>query len=146
VAAGTKRYHAETNGCFNPKEALEITLNDGTIVSRDVINMNMVRNFNWVVSPKLSNSGITVDHKNLKFWSLQTACIFKFIVNKIDDLDEVEDIAKTYKISEERIYIGLEGTTPESQMQPAIVDELVKRGFNFSPRLQVVIWGNQRGK
>ena len=53
---------------------------------------------------------------------------------------------KIHNIDNQKVYIGLEGYNLQSQLQPDLVDEIVNQGFNFSPRLHIMLWGIQRGK
>jgi hypothetical protein len=58
----------------------------------------------------------------------------------------MESTLKTFNIAGNKVYVGLEGQNLESQLKPALVDEIIRRGLNFSPRLQVMLWGARRGK
>jgi 7-carboxy-7-deazaguanine synthase len=139
-------YHVETNGTIIPDQPLEIRLKDETLIQREAMNKDIISAFNWVVSPKLSNSGVKQDYKSLNYWSGKDFCIFKFICSTIEDLDEIETTVRDFKIDKNRVYIGLEGLTLKSQLQPEMVDKIVARGFNFSPRLHVMLWGAKRKK
>lgn len=140
-----KKYHVETNGTIIPTEPLHLSFNN-TEITREGMDSEIIKQFNWVVSPKLSNSLQKVNEKSLQYWANFDFCIFKFIVCNTSDLLEVEEIRQNLHISKDKIYIGLEGQTPESQIQPQLVDEIVQYGYNFSPRLHVMLWGNRRGK
>ncbi|NQU54121.1 MAG: 7-carboxy-7-deazaguanine synthase QueE [Bacteroidetes bacterium] len=139
-------YHVETNGTAIPTLPLEIQLSDGTLIKREAMNKNTIEKFNWVVSPKLSNSRQKIDVDSLNYWAAQDFCIFKYICNNDDDLAEVEKIVNDFKIDKNKIYIGLEGVTLKSQLKPEMVDKIVAKGFNFSPRIHVLLWGATRRK
>jgi 7-carboxy-7-deazaguanine synthase len=139
-------YHVETNGTAIPTLPFETQLSDGTVIKREAMNKNTIEKFNWVVSPKLSNSRQKIDVASLQFWAKQDFCIFKYICNNEDDLAEVEDLVNDYKIDKNKIYIGLEGVTLKSQIRPKMVDKIVATGFHFSPRLHVMLWGATRKK
>jgi organic radical activating enzyme len=140
-----KKYHVETNGTIIPTEPLETAFKDVTI-ARNGMDYNIIKNFNWVVSPKLSNSRQKINEQSLKYWTDKEFCIFKFIVRNNSDLVEVEEVQQKFGIPKNKIYIGLEGQTLESQLKPDLVDEIIKSGFHFSPRLHVMLWGAKRGK
>ncbi len=106
----------------------------------------IIKHFNWVVSPKLSNARQKLDEQSLAWWVAKPFCIFKFVVRNTSDLDEVEEVVNRFRINKLKVYIGLEGQTLESQLQPTLVDEIISRGYNFSPRLHVMLWGAKRGK
>lgn len=141
-----KIYHVESNGMFLPDEPLDIVLSDGTKLKRDAMEEDIIRNFNWIISPKLSNTGQKTDIGYLQYWKEKEYCIFKFIIKDRKDLLEVIDTVTKYGILKSRVYIGLEGTTLESQLRPEMVDIILNNGFNYSPRLQILLWGSQRGK
>lgn len=141
-----KKFHVETNGMVIPYESINITLQDGTRITREAMNPMITDTFHWVVSPKLSNSRQWFDDKKFLFWLDKGFCIFKFIIKSTLDLNEVEALVNKYNIDKNRVYVGLEGFTLQSQLQPALVDEIVKKGFNFSPRLHIMLWGAERGK
>jgi organic radical activating enzyme len=141
-----KKFHVETNATLIPVEKLDINLEDKTTIRRNALNANVIGTFNWVVSPKLSNSNQKLNQQAMLFWAKQKFCIFKFVINSISDLDEIEQLIKKFGITKQKVYIGLEGTTLQSQLKTEIVDEIIKRGYNFSPRLQILFWRNKRGK
>lgn len=141
-----KMFHVETNGTIIPTEPLEITLRDGMNISRNAMNERVIENFNWVVSPKLSNSRQEINKEALIFWSKKEFCIFKFIARNENDLIEISQLSKELSIDKSKIYIGIEGISRSTQLQPDFVDLIIKYGFNYSPRLHVLLWGAQREK
>jgi len=141
-----KKYHVESNGVFIPTAPLAVTIADGTAFRRERMDESVISHFNWVISPKLSNARQQINGQSLSFWAAKDYCIFKFIIRNEADLDEIESILKRFNIAGNKVYVGLEGQSLESQLKPALVDEIVSRGFNFSPRLHVMLWGAGRGK
>lgn len=141
-----KKFHVESNGTFIPTEPLEFSVRDNLMLRRDSMVESIISQFNWVISPKLSNSRQEVNEKSLHFWAGKEYCIFKFVVRNTEDIDEVENIIQQYSINRLKVYLAIEGQTLESQLKPTLVDEIVNRGFNYSPRLHVVLWGMQRAK
>ncbi len=137
-------YHVETNGTAIPDQPVIVRLKDETLIQRDAMNKDVIRLFNWVVSPKLSNSRQETDPESLEYWAKQDFCIFKFICSNKEDLDEVEKTIQDFKIDKSKVYIGLEGLTLKSQLQPDMVSRIVAMGYNFSPRLHVMLWGATR--
>ncbi|NJK86079.1 MAG: 7-carboxy-7-deazaguanine synthase QueE [Bacteroidales bacterium] len=142
----SKKYHVETNGTLIPSEKLKYTLRDGVTIHREGMKEEIIGTFNWVISPKLSNSKQDIVPEAIEFWSSKEYAVFKFIAGSMDDLDEISSFAQKFSIKTEKIYIGLLGNTPESQIKPFMVEEIMKRNFHFSPRLHVLLWGQQRGK
>lgn len=141
-----KKYHVETNGTFIPTDPLDVVLANQNRFQRKAMDEKVISTFNWVVSPKLSNSGQPLDEESLYFWAQKSYCIFKFIVRNAEDLDEVEALMARFAIHPGKVYIGLEGQTLQSQLKPDLVDEIIRRGLNFSPRLHVLLWGAKRRK
>jgi 7-carboxy-7-deazaguanine synthase len=142
----SKIFHVETNGSIIPVEPLEIKLADNTIIRRDAMNAAIIGAFNWVISPKLSNSGQILNDQSLIYFATKKWSVFKFIIKTSDDLEEVEQIITKFGITKQKVYIGLEGISIQSQLQPALVEQIIAHGFNYSPRLQILLWGNQRAK
>lgn len=146
IAIANKKFHVETNGMVIPTSNVDLVLKDGSKITRGAMDKRVLDEFNWVVSPKLSNSYQELDEIKIKFWNENTQCIFKFIVRSTIDLDEVEELVSKLNILQRRVYIALEGYTLQSQLQPGLVDEIVNRGYNFSPRLHTILWGSMRKK
>lgn len=141
-----KKYHVETNGTFIPTEPLDVVLANQNRFVREAMDESVICHFNWVISPKLSNSHQEINEQSLNYWASKDYCIFKFVAQTAADLDEIQAICDKIHINSSRVYIGLEGQTLQSQLKPELVDEIIKRGFNFSPRLHVLLWGAKRRK
>ncbi len=140
------KFHVETNATVIPIEPLNITLRDGYTINREAMAKEIIQNFNWVISPKMSNAKQELNKKGLKYWANSDFGIFKFIIKTESDLLEIKKVVESYNINEQRIYIGIEGITRHSQLQPELVDAIIKFGYNFSPRLHTMLWGAQREK
>jgi 7-cyano-7-deazaguanosine (preQ0) biosynthesis protein QueE len=101
-------------------------------------------------SPKLSNSGVDNPlRKREKFKALtkiasQSISIFKFVVVTDDDLQETLDLVKKYDLK--NVYLMPEGRTTEEQLerQDKVKNMCDQYGFNFSPRLHILEFGNKR--
>jgi organic radical activating enzyme len=141
-----KKYHVETNGTIIPTAILDCTLRDGSHFVREAMNEAVVKEFNWVVSPKMANAGQEINKEAIRFFAKADWGVFKFIIQNREDLLEVKSIVNQFKIKPSCVYVGLEGSTIESQLKPDLVDEIVRFGYNFSPRLHVLLWGNKRQK
>jgi organic radical activating enzyme len=96
-------------------------------------------------SPKLESSG----NKPYKLQILPSnkKVIYKFVIGKKSDLDEMKEYCKKYKIPKEKIYLMPLGITGEaiSKISSWLIEICKKEGYNFSPRLHIIIWGNKRG-
>jgi len=104
------------------------------------------------VSPKLSNSGIKEELRlkpeALSFFSSRQNAFFKFVICNATDLAEVLELQKTFQIPSPRIYLMPEGRDAEILQERSLWLAGICRdhGFHFSPRLHVLLWGNQRAK
>jgi organic radical activating enzyme len=101
----------------------------------------------WVVSPKLANSGMDEDRR-LKFDVLRDfaakGAAFKFVVVNEADLDEVATIVD--RIGTTDVWIMPEGTDAATLATrgTALADAVVARGWNMTTRLHVLLWGDAR--
>ncbi len=103
-------------------------------------------------SPKLKNSKVPrekrINESAIRFFLESKRAIFKFVVENDDDVIEIiEDFIKPFNIPNELVYL-----MPQSQSRrefikrSLIVVELCKKyKFNFSPRLQLIIWDRTTG-
>jgi len=127
---------------------IEIETN-GTYVPNSIIKDKVDR---WNVSPKLTNSGLKKSDRfvkdSLEWFSSRPEAVFKFVVESPDDLDEVTEIVDSVDISNDRVILMPQGTskTEIESRTPWIVDQCIERGYRFSSRLHVLIWGDERGK
>lgn len=119
----------------------------GTIFNDNLIDYSYIH-FN--VSPKLENSG---NPKSLRYKPevlkkfLYAQSIFKFVVCEESDFEEIEEIVNEVRIPRHRIYVMPEGISGEVQTERMqyLVGEIIKRRWNLTPRLHVMIYGNRRG-
>lgn len=121
------KYEIETNGLRIP-EGLKID------------NLN--------ISPKLSTSG--VDRKSrykkevLEKLSAWDQAIFKFVITSKEDIKE---ILNDYNfIDKDKIYLMPQGVSIYEQRKNSkgVIKWCTKHGFNFSPRVHILISGNKR--
>jgi len=103
----------------------------------------------WVVSPKLANSGMDAERR-LKFDVLRAfeaqRAAFKFVVVEEQDLDEVAAVVE--RIGTTNVWIMPEGTDPETitKRTAQLADAVVARGWNLTTRLHILAWGDERGR
>lgn len=125
---------------------LEIETN-GTIVPDPAI-VGLVHQ--WNVSPKLANSGIELGRRirpdALAALQATGRAVFKFVVTHQDELAEVAELADTHRLAP--IWIMPEGTDPTTVTQRArlLAQPVLDRGWNLTPRLHVLLWGDERGR
>ena len=95
-----------------------------------------------IVSPKKQKIEMQVLNQYL-----QNDCVnFKFVYEDKND-KWWEAIIYSLKISPEKVYIMAEGATREKQMKKMseVIDYCLKKNYNFSPRLHVLVWDIRRG-
>lgn len=103
------------------------------------------------VSPKLSNAGmpasLRINSDTLEFFAQSPKAWFKFVVAENTDLIEIEALEKRYEIPVSRILLMPEGrTVSELDRSAAWLAEICReRGYRFSDRLHIRLWGDRRG-
>jgi 7-carboxy-7-deazaguanine synthase len=109
------------------------------------------------LSPKLSNAGHP-DHKSpvelmnieaLKKLMAEYDYQLKFVVNAPDDLNEIAEVLeKLDGVDLYKVYLMPQATETEDYLEKSrwLVKYCKQTGFSFSPRLQVMLWGSQKGK
>ena len=106
----------------------------------------------WNVSPKLKSARISEEKRPRTLDWLRQAKepYLKFVVHHADELDEVEAVLEKYgfcNFPRSRVIISPGGNTRE-QMEHrlfALAEASMERGFRFTPRLHVMMWGAKRG-
>jgi 7-carboxy-7-deazaguanine synthase len=132
LTAAGKRVEVETNGTVSPPREL----------------VNHVARFN--VSPKLHGAGLSRDTRikpeALAQFAGSGKAIFKFVVSNPDELDEIAELDKDLHLGE--IWVMPEGTDPEALLTQSrwLADAALDRGFHFTTRLHVLLWGDVRGR
>jgi organic radical activating enzyme len=73
---------------------------------------------------------------------------FKFVAVDRQDVDEVESLVGVYGIERSRVLLMPEGASkPGIQDRSAWLSEAcMERGFRFTTRLHILLWGDERGR
>ena len=106
----------------------------------------------WNVSPKTSNSGNRRHQreipKTLKAFQKLDNAYFKFVIVRPEDIEEVSYFIDTYDLSPQNVVLMPEGVTSQAVLERGtwVVEACARRGFRFSTRLHILLWGNQRGR
>ncbi len=106
----------------------------------------------WNVSPKLQSAQISEEKqpKTLDWLHQAKEPYLKFVVHRADELDEIDAVLEKCGLCDfprSRIIISPGGKTRE-QMEHrllSLAEASMKRGFRFTPRLHVMLWGDKRG-
>lgn len=119
-----------------PQYYIEVETN-GSIAAQSIDEIDL-----FTVSYKTKNSGNS--HYELKLRNEK--CVYKFVVDSPADLDEIQDIVERYDLPREKVFLMPQGATREdvSSRHEMVIEACKEYGFRFSPRLQVLIWGNAR--
>jgi 7-carboxy-7-deazaguanine synthase len=123
----------ETNGTITPKEPLR------RLVSQ------------WNVSPKLDSAG-NGQYASEKPICIRTFrslnCYFKFVIQNPSDLEDCDKFVEKYSLTKNRVLLMPEATEASllEKRGSALLGECKSRGYRFSTRLRIVMFGNVRGK
>lgn len=113
------------------------------------------------ISPKLSNSvsvdtaySKTQEEKRLNVEALQQYINhydyqLKFVVQDESDIEEIKLLLNQLPtINVDNVMLMPQARTKDEYQQqvPRVVQWCIQYGFRFCPRLQIEIWGNQRGR
>jgi organic radical activating enzyme len=134
LKAGGQRIEVETNGTRLPRPDLAEHVDQ------------------WNVSPKLANSGNDPGRREapatLLWFAQQTNAYFKFVVVEPGDIGEVDALVARYGVPAVRVLLMPEGRDADALAGRAawLVNECCKRGYRFTPRLHVLLWGDERGR
>jgi 7-carboxy-7-deazaguanine synthase len=104
----------------------------------------------FTVSPKLAHSGngdAAIRPDAIRAIAGLTSSIFKFVVSDRSDVEVVVQFADEFGLSPERVYIMPEGTESAQLIERgrAIIDDVLRSGFNYTDRLHIHFWGSKRG-
>jgi 7-carboxy-7-deazaguanine synthase len=107
-----------------------------------------VERFN--VSPKLQSSG--VDGRRLCWPAMEalrdtSRAVWKFVMTSTDDFDEVDAYVGAFDLHPHDVWVMPEGRTAAAVVSglATLVAPAIERGYNVSSRMQVLMWGDQRG-
>ncbi len=102
----------------------------------------------YSISPKLSNSGAyAVRFDVLTSLIAHYDFQLKFVVGRRKDLKEVDALVKKLGVPRSTVYLmPMAASRRELHRRQWLVVKLcLERGYNFSPRLHIDIWGRRRG-
>lgn len=130
LRARGRRVEVETGGTIAP--ALPEGLVDG-----------------WNVSPKLASSGMPAERRlrpdALRAFAATGRAVFKFVVREPSELDEVAAVVDEHGLAP--VWVMPEGTDEATVLARLreLAPHVVGRGWNLTPRLHVLVWGDRRG-
>ncbi|MCI0498854.1 MAG: 7-carboxy-7-deazaguanine synthase QueE [Planctomycetales bacterium] len=112
------------------------------------------------ISPKLSNALFPTAQNSTLAMPLADpnliGCLIdaydyqlKFVVDTPQDLDEIAKfLDKLARVDMYKVYLMPQASRTDEYLEKSrwLADYCIQTGFSFSPRLQVMLWGGQRGK
>ena len=131
---------------LHPSHEVEIET-AGTLAPSEEL-MSLVTRFN--VSPKLSNSGMELERRYkpdvLRALEATHKAAFKFVMSDEASLGEVESIVDECDLHD--VWVMPEGVTPEDVTVRSrdLAEAVLRRGWNLTTRLHVLLWGDERGR
>ena len=129
---------------------VEIETN-GTILPTAIASVYNFVDVWYNCSPKLSNAGPQEEKLRIKPDVLdeldKRGASFKFVVTRLEDLEEIEEVRKAAQIKSEHIILMPEGVDAEilSERMRYFAKYAIEKGWRMVPRLQIYLWGNKRG-
>lgn len=135
----------ETNGTQNLQSRFSDYLQEWNKVGREIT---------FSVSPKLSASGElwaeAIRPDTVTSYENFGTVYLKFVLDSERHFDEVDQAVSEYRAAgfSGKIYVMPQGgvVTPYAQNRVNVADWALARGYNYSPRLHVDLWGNGWGK
>jgi len=103
------------------------------------------------VSPKLANSGVPVERRIqlpvLRFLRDTDKAYYKFVIDQPGDVAEVDTLVATLALSADRVLLMPQALTADEVLHKSrwLVEECKARGYGYSPRLHILLWGARRG-
>lgn len=124
--------HVETNGTRPPPD-----------------DRRLIRH--WSVSPKLDSARAgskSINNDVLRLWSLNPRAIFKVVCMTDDDVLEAAAMFDLLDVALDARWVMAEGKTRTEleANERKITEAAIAFGINVSPRLQVNIWNDERGR
>ena len=134
-------------GQLKPEYTIEVET-AGTITPSDELLQSVDL---WNVSPKLENSANSLSRRRHPQVLCQFAAIsnsfFKFVIQKVEDLDEVLSLVRHFSIPSSRVFLMPEATDRSELDRKStwLAPLCALHQFRLCYRLQVALWGNERG-
>jgi organic radical activating enzyme len=119
---------------------------NGTVLPKELVGMPAT----YVVSPKLSNNGADPLPRRIRLdtlrWFAARGAHFKFVVGSEEDVREVDELVR--EVRPAHIWLMPLGSTPEevASRAPMVAQACLDRGWRYSDRLHIRMWGNERGR
>lgn len=123
----------ETNGTLAPPAELDALLDQ------------------YTVSAKLESSGVErslrLRRDALVFFASSPKSVFKFVIGGAADVEQVSQLVARYGVDPDRVYLMPQARTPGrlGELAPVVAAACLERGYRFSDRLHIHLFGNRPG-
>lgn len=128
---------------------------NGTIAPAEYIT-DALGVYQYHITPKLANSGLAKSVRDREdvmrryveiSEDLNCRVVFKYVISTLEDFEEVCALVEKYNIPREYVWMMPEGISLDATMEKSywLIEKCIEFGFNFTPRLHIMIWGNKRG-
>jgi organic radical activating enzyme len=103
------------------------------------------------VSPKLAHSGVSYERRIhlpvLHFLRDTGLAYFKFVVDQPADVTEVASLVALLSLAPEQVLLMPQAITADEVLSKSLwlVEACKSRGYGYSPRLHILLWGARRG-
>lgn len=104
----------------------------------------------WNVSPKLANSGMPAERRIKPAVLAELVdtgrAVFKFVAEGTGDLAEIAAVVDACRLAP--VWVMPEGTDSPTVMARLreLAGPVLARGWNLTPRLHILVWGDERGR
>jgi 7-carboxy-7-deazaguanine synthase len=104
----------------------------------------------WNVSLKLAHAGVP-EATRIRPEAIRSfvrgGAWWKFVVASRSDVAEVLQLTERFALPRDRVLLMPEGIRRDAILERSlwVVEECRRHGFRYSPRLQILLWGAQRG-
>jgi 7-carboxy-7-deazaguanine synthase len=102
------------------------------------------------VSPKLAHSGnqqkARIVPTAIEALRATGRTSWKFVISNVDDLREVDDLVRAFKL--DPVWLMPEGIDRATILErsAAVAEAAIIRGYGFTTRLHILVYGNERGR
>lgn len=132
---------------LDPRYVFEVETN-GTLIPPPEFE-NLIDQY--TVSPKLEHSGVErslrLRDPALAYFAASPKSVFKFVVSAPQDTESVAELAGRLGLEADRIYLMPLGTSVAelAALRSGVAAACLERGYRFSDRLHIQLYGNRPG-
>lgn len=129
-------YEVETSGTIEPIRSFEDAVDsfNVSLKLRNSGNIGRIR-----LRPSVIRRFVALANRH-RAW-------FKFVITDRMDIDEVDELVRMYDLPRDKVLLMPEGTSPEvlTERGKWLVEICKEKGYRFTTRLHIFLFGNRRG-